>query len=80
MLDVKMDIFTYPGESGCCPLQPSKTNNMNLTAEMKQLKLVFMQQQTMRMVDYYFHQIMGLIKTNTKKELEAPSVDRMTAS
>lgn len=44
MLDVQMDIFTYPEESGCCPLQPSKANNMNLTAEMKQLKLVYMQQ------------------------------------
>jgi hypothetical protein len=30
MLSLKLFLFTYPGETGCCPNQPSKDANMVL--------------------------------------------------
>lgn len=55
MLDVEMVLFTYPGEKGCCPLQPSKEYNMILKVEMSRLRVVYMQEQIMRMLDYIFY-------------------------
>jgi len=51
MLDLRITIFTYP-ETGSCPLQHSKDFNMNLLANFKQLKIIFMNEQLMRMIDY----------------------------
>ena len=66
MLDLSMVLFTYPGAAGCCPEQPSKEYNMKMSMEMSQLKVVFMQEQTMRMLDYILCQVTGLISKNTK--------------
>lgn len=67
MLVLNMVMFTYPGATGCCPEQPSKDYNLKMSVEMSQLKVVFMQEQTMRMLDYIFCQVTGLISKNTKE-------------
>ncbi len=60
MLDLQITIFTYP-ETGSCPLQVSKDFNINIAANLKQLKVILMFEHLMRMIDYINHQIVRVI-------------------
>jgi len=55
MLNLHIFIFTYPGETGCCPNQPNKDSNLVLFMTLSQIKILFMMEQTMRMLDFVNH-------------------------
>jgi len=52
MLELELILFTYPEETGCCPFQPSKDYNMRLSITMSQVKIVFVTERTIRIIDY----------------------------
>ena len=52
MLELNLTLFTYPGETGCCPLQPSKDFNLKVSVIVRQAKIIYMHEHFMRMVDY----------------------------
>ncbi len=55
MLNMEIYLFTYPEETGCCPNQPSKDFNMVIFMTLSQIKVVFMMEQTMRILDFVNH-------------------------
>jgi len=61
MLELELYAFTYPGEDGSCINQTNKGFNVSLTANLQQIRLIYMQQCTIRMNDYFMFQVLGLL-------------------
>ncbi len=73
MLNMQIFLFTYPEETGCCPNQPSKDYNMAIYMTLSQIKVIFMMEQTMRILDFVNHQVARLISNNVETEESAIS-------
>ena len=52
MLRLELVLFTYPEETGCCPLQPGKDYNMKLEVVLRQIRINFITERTIRIIDY----------------------------
>ena len=60
MLTIDLAVFSYP-RAGNCPLQTNKDFNLMLHMNLNQVKVVFMMQQFMRMIDYIMNQVVAII-------------------
>ena len=67
MLELELFAFTYPGADGSCINQNDKGFNLNIKVELQQIKLIYMQQCTLRLVDYTMVQVINLLVKNSKE-------------
>lgn len=67
MLELELFAFTYPGTDGSCINQNDKGFNLKIKAELQQIKFIYMQQCTLRLVDYIMVQVINLLVKNSKE-------------
>lgn len=77
MLEMSLTLFTYPGDTGTCPLQPHKQFNNLVHLTIRQARIVFMQERTLRIIDYILNQVSGLIIINTADDISVKQTDEM---
>jgi hypothetical protein len=71
MLECEMFLFTYPGKDGECRNQLDKSFNLTVRADLQQIRLIYMQQLTLRLVDYMFVQVLWLLNKKSVQPNEA---------
>jgi len=70
MLSLEMFIFAHPGPQGSCQFQTNKDFDMTMKMKLSQVKFLYMQECTLRIVDYFMQRIMRLLSVNSKVEDE----------
>lgn len=61
MLTLELFVFTYPGIDGECINQTNKGFNVTVKADLQQIRLTFMMQCILRIIDYLFVQVLNLL-------------------
>jgi hypothetical protein len=73
MLEFELCAFTYPGKDGACTRQPNKDCNVTISADLQQIRFIYMQQCTLRIVDYALVQVLDVLVTKKVKNVTPAS-------